>query len=39
MTTLEDIEEFLNIDIGDRLLNDGLKKRNKNRYYYYPNER
>ena len=37
MTSLHHIEEVLDIVI-DRQLNNGYKKRNKNRYYYYPNE-
>jgi hypothetical protein len=37
MTSLRNIEEELCIIIG-RQLNDGYKKRYKNRYYYFPNE-
>jgi hypothetical protein len=35
MTTLNNIEAFLNIEIGDKILRDGKKKINKNNYYYY----
>lgn len=35
MTTLQEIENFLNIEIGDKRLKDGKKHKNKNRYYYY----
>ena len=38
MTSLRNIEEELDINIGTRLLNNGYKNRNKNRYYYYPND-
>ena len=35
MTSLEIIEEFLNIELGDRKLCDGKHKTNKNKYYYF----
>jgi len=35
MTTLNNIEAFLNLEIGDKKLKDGKKKINKNQYYYY----
>jgi hypothetical protein len=35
MTTLNNIEAFLNIEIGDKKLRDGKKYNNKNQYYYY----
>jgi hypothetical protein len=35
MTTLNNIESFLNIEIGDKNLKDGKKYKNKNQYYYY----
>ena len=35
MTTLANIEAFLNIEIGDKRLKDGKKRKNKNQYYYY----
>jgi len=35
MTTLNNIEAFLNIEIGDKILKDGKKYKNKNKYYYY----
>ena len=38
MTSLNDIEEFLNIEIGNKRLRNGKKKMNKNRYYWYRNE-
>jgi hypothetical protein len=38
MTSLRNIEEELDTNIGARLLNNGYKKRNKNRYYNYSNE-
>ena len=37
MTTIGSIEEFLNIETGDRKLCDGKYKHNKNRYYYFKN--
>ena len=37
MTTLEAIEEFLNVELGDRKLCDGKHKTNKNKYYYFKN--
>jgi hypothetical protein len=38
MTSLADIEAFLNIEIGDKRLKDGKKRSNKNRYYFYENQ-
>jgi len=35
MTTLNNIEAFLNLEIGDKRLKDGKKNKNKNQYYYY----
>ena len=35
MTTLNNIEAFLNLEIGDKRLKDGKKYNNKNQYYYY----
>jgi hypothetical protein len=35
MTTLNNIEAFLEIEIGDKILKDGKKYKNKNNYYYY----
>jgi hypothetical protein len=35
MTTLNNIESFLNLEIGDKRLKDGKKNKNKNQYYYY----
>ena len=35
MTSLNNIEEFLNIEIGDKKLRNGKKKQNKNRYYWF----
>ena len=35
MGSLHEIECLLDIEIGDRKLNPGKKKPNKNRYYYY----
>jgi hypothetical protein len=35
MTTLNNIEAFLNLEIGDKKLKDGKKNKNKNQYYYY----
>ena len=37
MSTLNNIESFLNIEIGERRLRDGKKYNNKNQYYYYEN--
>ena len=37
MTSLNQIEQFLNIQIGDKVLRDGLKKKNKNKLYWYVN--
>jgi HNH endonuclease len=37
MASLNCIEEFLNIEIGDKRLHQGKKKQNKNRYYLYRN--
>ena len=38
MTSLNQIELFLNIQIGDKVLRDGLKKKNKNKFYWYINQ-
>ena len=38
MTSLNTIEEFLNIEIGDKVLRNGKKKMNKNRYFWFRNE-
>ena len=38
MTSLIDIELFLNIEIGDKILNDGLKKKSKNQFYRFINQ-
>jgi hypothetical protein len=35
MSTLNNIEAFLNLEIGDKKLKDGKKYNNKNQYYYY----
>ena len=35
MATLNEIQAFLNIEIGDKQLKDGKKHKNKNQYYYY----
>jgi len=35
MTTLNNIQSFLSLEIGDKRLKDGKKKINKNQYYYY----
>ena len=37
MTSLNIIEQFLNIQIGDKQLKKGKNKENKNKYYYYQN--
>jgi hypothetical protein len=38
MTTLANIEAFLDIDIGERKLRDGRRQKDKNQYYYYENQ-
>ena len=38
MTTLNIIEELLNIEIGDQVLRNGRVYNDKNRYYWYRNE-
>jgi hypothetical protein len=38
MTTLDKIEELLNIEIGDKVLRKGRVYDEKNRYYWYRNE-
>ena len=38
MATIEEIQNFLDIEIGERRLRDGKKKTNKNSYYYYENQ-
>jgi hypothetical protein len=35
MTTINIIEAYLNLQIGDKKLKDGKKYNNKNKYYYY----
>jgi hypothetical protein len=35
MTTLNNIEAFLDLEIGDKIIKDGKKYNNKNQYYYY----
>ena len=35
MTSLQNIETFLNIEIGEKTLRNGKKYPNKNQYYYY----
>jgi len=35
MTTLNNIESLLNLEIGDKRLKDGKKYKDKNQYYYY----
>ena len=35
MSTIDEIQNFLNIEIGERWLRDGKKKPNKNKYYWY----
>ena len=35
MATLQEIEKFLDIEIGDKRLRSGKKYDDKNRYYYY----
>jgi hypothetical protein len=35
MTTLNNIQSFLDLEIGDKKLKDGKKKIDKNQYYYY----
>ena len=37
MTSLNIIEEFLHIQIGDKQLKKGKNKETKNKYYYYQN--
>jgi hypothetical protein len=37
MTTLNNIESFLKIEIGERRLRDGKKYNKKNKYYYFEN--
>jgi len=38
MSSLNDIEEFLNIEIGNKRLRHGKKKMNKNSYFWFRNE-
>jgi hypothetical protein len=38
MSSLNNIEEFLNIEIGDKTLRHGKKNMNNNRYYWFKNE-
>lgn len=35
LSKLSVIEQHLNIVVGDKLLHDGKRKKNKNKYYYY----
>ena len=35
MATIDEIQNFLNIEIGERWLRDGKKNPNKNKYYWY----
>jgi len=35
MSTLNEVQAFLNIEIGDKRLKEGKKRSNKNQYYYY----
>jgi hypothetical protein len=35
MASLQQVQAFLNIEIGDKRLHDGKKHKNKNQYYYY----
>ena len=37
MTSLNIIEQFLNIQIGNKRLMNGKKKKNKNKYYFFAN--
>ena len=37
MTSLNIIEQFLNIQIGNKRLMNGKKKENKNKYYFFAN--
>ena len=37
MTSLNIIEQFLNIQIGDKQLKKGKNQETKNQYYYYQN--
>ena len=38
MATIDEIQNFLNIEIGERRLRNGKKEPNKNKYYYYENQ-
>ena len=38
MTTLANIEALLNIQIGQRQLRDGKRKKVKNQYYWYEDQ-
>jgi hypothetical protein len=38
MTTLNEIANFLEIEIGDKRFKDGKKHKHKNRYYFYENQ-
>ena len=38
MTTIENIEEFLNLEVGERRLRRGRKDPEKNQYYYFENQ-
>ena len=35
MASLQQVQAFLNIEIGDKRLHDGKKYKNKNQYYYF----
>ena len=38
MATLQEIQDFLDIEIGDKRLRPGKKYKNKNKYYYYEDQ-
>jgi len=38
MASLNEIEEFLNVETGDKKLCDGKRRKNKNQYYYFRDE-
>jgi hypothetical protein len=38
MATLQEIENVLNIEIGDKRLRPGKKRNDKNKYYYFPDQ-
>ena len=35
MATIDEIQNFLNIEIGERILRNGKKYADKNKYYWY----